>query len=148
MATRAVVRGTLSKEAALTRGQLAEQLQYVMNDDAQREFILAMVRTASFRPPRKAGRDNDKVQFAGIVDLRLERIQAPVLLVHGEVDTEVSPNDSYSASARLPRSELEMVPLGGHACADTPELLSVVGVLDSEDRGLCASLEAEFGQDA
>jgi pimeloyl-ACP methyl ester carboxylesterase len=112
-----VVRGTLSKEAAPTKGQLAEQLEYLMNDDAQREFIRTMVQTASFRPPRKAGRDNDRVQFAGIVGLQLERIQAPVLLVHGEVDTEVSPNDSYSASARLPTAELEMVPLGGHACA-------------------------------
>ncbi|MEI8081783.1 MAG: alpha/beta hydrolase, partial [Actinomycetes bacterium] len=116
-ATRQVVKATLSKEAALTREQLAEQLEYVMSDDAQREFVLTMVRTMSFRPPRRAGRDNDKVQFAGIKDLALERVVAPVLLVHGEVDTEVSPNDSYSASARLPNAELVMVPQGGHACA-------------------------------
>lgn len=118
-APRQLVSATLSSEGNLTREQVAEQTAQVFGDDVKREFVLALAGAVSHRPPRKAGWNNDKLQFAAIEGLELGKILAPVLLVQGDVDADVQPEYSDFASDAIPNSELVSMHLGGHLCVFT-----------------------------
>ena len=70
--------------------------------------------TVNIGTERKAGWDNDMRNFAAIDRLDLEQIECPVLLVHGDVDTDVLFRYSQDAHGRLKNSELVSIPRGSH----------------------------------
>lgn len=47
-------------------------------------------------------------------DLALPKVQSPVLLVHGELDTLIPPNHSLALHALVPQAQLLLVPQAGH----------------------------------
>jgi pimeloyl-ACP methyl ester carboxylesterase len=73
-------------------------------------------------PMQRDGMDRGYVQFVrtvGEVDLPLEEISLPVLLVWGSEDTWVDLSLGAAAHARLPDSDLVVVPGAGHLPTDT-----------------------------
>ncbi len=69
----------------------------------------------SMWPPsmRKAGLDNDFSQFENL-DLPLESIQVPTLIVHGTEDQAVPYEHAEYASARIPGAKLHAIEGAGH----------------------------------
>ncbi|KAN0114405.1 alpha/beta hydrolase fold protein [Hyaloscypha variabilis] len=109
-----VVEAALEGEGSLRGNELHVLAEQVMADPAQSQLVLEMALTVNVGGPRKEGWENDVKNFASIKSLGLEQVQCPVLLIHGDADTDALPNYSESAHARLPLSELVIMPRGTH----------------------------------
>ena len=79
-----------------------------------RAAVLAFSATVGTNGPRKAGWENDLANFAAIDSLELERVRCPVLLIHGDADTDAAIDFSYSADQALPDSRLVVMDRGTH----------------------------------
>ena len=112
-----VVKMIVDEEGDLTKDQARALIDHIWNEPAKRAFVLEMTMTVT--GDRKAGLRNDEAQFPLIDDLGLADVAAPVLLVHGTVDTDVPPEHSEHAAATLPTSELIRVEGGTHVCTWT-----------------------------
>lgn len=109
-----VVGGALAGEGSIRGDELTALTARVMADAEQRAAVLAFSTTVGTNGPRKAGWRNDVANFARIDSLDLDRVQCPVLLVHGEADTDVSIAHTRSAHAELPDSALVVMERGTH----------------------------------
>lgn len=110
------VQATLKEEGDLSSEELREQRDAVLADEQALGFMRELAGTVDNRGDRRAGFENDRRAFAEIGSLELESIAAPVLLVHGDADTDVRFEQSESARARLARSVLIRVDRGTHLC--------------------------------
>lgn len=109
-----LVSGTLDAEGDLTAEQLRERTAEVMGDETKRQFVLDLSRTAHHGGRRRAGYGNDVQQFMTLPDLELEQLAAPALLVHGDVDSDVPPDHTSAAAARIPGARSRILPGGTH----------------------------------
>ncbi|KAK3180089.1 hypothetical protein K4F52_008489 [Lecanicillium sp. MT-2017a] len=109
-----VIEGALKGEGSLRSDELDALVEQVMADPAQQQLVLEVALTVNVGGRRKQGWQNDVANFAAIKSLGLEQIQCPVLLIHGDADTDAPASYSESAHARLPRSELVVMPRGTH----------------------------------
>jgi pimeloyl-ACP methyl ester carboxylesterase len=113
-APKQLISGTLGSEGALDKEQLKARTEEVFADDDKRQFVLDLDATVRQGGDRRAGFDNDLVQFAAIEDLELERVRAPALIVQGTVDTDVLPEYSDFAAEHVPGAELLPLETGTH----------------------------------
>lgn len=109
-----VVEEALKGESSLRGDELRLLTEQVMADPDQRRLVLEVALTANVGGTRKEGWRNDVENFAAIRSLALEQIQCSVLLIHGDADTDAVLSHSESAHARLPISELVVMPRGTH----------------------------------
>lgn len=109
-----VVEGALENEGSLRRDEVGLLTKQVMADAEQRRLVLDIVLTVNTGGKRQAGWQNDVRNFARITSLELERVQCPVLLIHGDADTDASIEHSRAAHARLPHSSLVVMDRGTH----------------------------------
>jgi len=100
-----LIKMSVSEEGDLTKQQVKELTAEVWSDPEKREFVLALSETVA---GRKVGLENDQAQFPTL-DLHLDEIRTPTLLVHGTADTDVPPE--YSEHARSEISGAEMLPV-------------------------------------
>lgn len=114
-----LISATLSSEGDLTKEQVAELTETVFQDPVQRDFVLRLAQTVSHRGDRRDGVRNDQTTFAAIESLELNDVPAPVLLVQGDADTDVTPDYSEYAQTELSDSRLLVVPQGTHLAAYT-----------------------------
>ena len=115
-APKSLIRSTVAEEGDLTKAELKALTEQIWQDETKRQFVLDLAETVA---GRKVGLDNDHRQFPQIHDLELERIEAPTLLVHGTVDTDVPPAHSESALSRIAGAEILRVEGGTHICTWT-----------------------------
>lgn len=113
---KSLVSSTMGEEGDLTKEQLRELTEQIWADDTKRAFVLDLAATVA---GRTVGLHNDHAQFPQIDDLGLAAVTAPVLLVHGTVDTDVPPEHSAFALEHLPSAELHPVEGGTHLAAWT-----------------------------
>ncbi len=109
-----LVSATIAAEGHLTREQVAERVAQIMADADKERFTLDVAMAANHSGPRRTGFENDTHQFEAIESLELERICTPCLLVHGDADGDVDPENSRFAAARIPGAELVTLPFGTH----------------------------------
>ncbi|KUJ17533.1 alpha/beta hydrolase fold protein [Mollisia scopiformis] len=109
-----LIEEALKGEGSLRGSELHSLAEQVIADPAQRQLVLEVALTVNVGGARKAGWLNDVENFAAIKDLGLEKIQCPVLLVHGDADTDALPRYSEEAHRRLERSELVVMERGTH----------------------------------
>lgn len=109
-----LVDGALAGEGSLRGEELKVLTDSVMNNPEQREDVLAVARTMSWSGPRRAGWDNDVTNYGAIDSLELDRVRCPVLLIHGDADTDAVPDYSYTAHQTLPDSTLVIMERGTH----------------------------------
>jgi pimeloyl-ACP methyl ester carboxylesterase len=109
-----VVEGAFTAEGSLRGEELKALTASVMADPEQRDAVLAVSVTTGWNGPRKAGWDNDVTNYGAINSLELERVRCPVLLIHGDADTDVIPEFSYTAHNALPDSTLAIMARGTH----------------------------------
>jgi len=86
----------------------------VLADPEQRAAVLALSATTGWCGRRKAGWDNDLANYGAIGSLELGRVPCPVLLIHGDADTDVAIGHSRAAHSALPDSTLVVVERGTH----------------------------------
>lgn len=113
-APKSTVTATLKAEGELSRSQLKDLVTEVMDNDHQRNVVLTMAGIVGDYEHRKAGIENDLVQFAKIDSLELERITAPTLVVVGSADIDVPPEHSNYAAAAIPGAEKVVMAGGTH----------------------------------
>ena len=103
-------------EGSLRGEELHNLAEQVMADPAQRQAVLDIAGTVNISGAggRKEGWLNDVENYAAIKSLELEQVHCPVLLVHGDADTDALPIFSEAAHARLPLSSLIVMPRGTH----------------------------------
>lgn len=118
-AQRALVSATLGSEGDLPKAELEALVAEVYADETKRRFVVDLAGTVSWRGARKAGLENDQANFAALTDLELARCAVPTLLVHGRVDTDVTPEHSEFAAAQIPGAQLAWVERGGHLAVFT-----------------------------
>lgn len=111
---RAVVGGAVAGVSNLHGPLLRRHVEGVLGDADRRAFMLDMAATGNSSGPHRAGWRNDLRTFAAIDSLELERITAPVLVVHGDADTEVDESHSVRAATEIPDAELVLLPGGTH----------------------------------
>jgi len=115
-----VVGGALASEGSVRGAELRTLTRQAMADPEQRRLILEVALTANTAGEREAGWRNDVANFARIgsidldLDLSLGRVRCPVLLVHGDADTDASVDYSRSAHAELPDSTIVVMEHGTH----------------------------------
>lgn len=109
-----IVGGALASEGSLRGEELKALTASVMADPEQREAVLAVARTMSWAGPRRAGWDNDVANYGAIDSLELDRVRCPVLLIHGDADTDALPEYSRTAHDTLPDSTLVIMERGTH----------------------------------
>jgi len=85
-----------------------------MSDPAQRSAVLAFSTSVGTNGARRAGWRNDVANYARIDSLELDRVQCPVLLIHGDSDTDASPAYSRYANTKLPDSTPVVMERGTH----------------------------------
>lgn len=118
-APHALVGATLGAEGELPKAELETLVEQVWADATKRRFVLDLAGNVSWRGARKPGLDNDMVNFATIDGLQLEHVAVPTLLVQGRVDTDVLPQHSEFAAARIPGAQLLWIERGGHLAVFT-----------------------------
>lgn len=109
-----VIEGALAGEGSLRGDELKPLTAGVIADPEQRGAVLAVSATTGWNGPRKAGWDNDVANYGAIDSLDLDRVRCPVLLIHGDADTDVVPEFSYTAHNALPDSTLVIMRRGTH----------------------------------
>jgi pimeloyl-ACP methyl ester carboxylesterase len=111
-----IVNGALAGEGSVRGDELKALTASVMADPQQRSDVLTFAQTVGTNGPRQAGWQNDVANYGAIDSLELERVQCPVLLVHGDADTDASPDFSYTAHNTLADSQLVIMDRGTHLC--------------------------------
>lgn len=113
-APKQMVQGALESEGSLSGEELRTLADRVMADPEQRRLVLEVSATVNIAGRRGPGWRNDVTNFGRIDSLALARVRCPVLLVHGDADTDVLPAYSRSAHAELPDSTLVVMARGTH----------------------------------
>lgn len=133
-APKTVVQSLVKEEGDLDKHQLKELVAHIWEDEDKRAFTLALSELVT-GPERHAGLKNDQAQFPKLDDLGLEGVEAPVLLVHGTADADVSHEQSEHAAAKLPHAELLDIADGTHVAVWTdPTSAAVQGRIVSHLR--------------
>lgn len=109
-----LVRAALASEATLRGAELAAAVAAVAADRVQRAAVLAFATDRAHRGARIPGWYNDETNLAAIESLELERVSCPVLLVHGDADSDVPIEHSRSALALLSNARLLVAERGSH----------------------------------
>lgn len=104
----------LAGEGSVRGDELKTLTAGVLADPEQRAAVLAFSTTVGRIGSRKAGWENDLTNFAAIDSLELDRVRCPVLLIHGDADTDATIDYSYLAHKALPESRLIVMNRGTH----------------------------------
>ena len=109
-----VVGGALEGEGSIRGEELILQIKQTMADPEQRQLVLDIAQTVNTGGQRKKGWENDVANFREIASLELERIKCPVLLIHGDSDTDADIEHSRFAHSQIQSSELVEMNEGTH----------------------------------
>jgi pimeloyl-ACP methyl ester carboxylesterase len=109
-----LIESALASEGSIRGEELKTAAAGVMADPEQRAAVLALSATAGWYGSRKAGWDNDLANYGAIDSLELDHVHCPVLLVHGDADTDATIDYSYAAHSALPDSALVVMERGTH----------------------------------
>lgn len=108
------IQGVVASEGDLTADQAARLVEQILDDPAERRFVIDLGPTALPDRKRRTGYANDLDRFAEITTLELERITAPTLVVQGTADGDLPPEHGYLAARTIPGAELLRIESGTH----------------------------------
>lgn len=115
-APHSTVKMLVTEEGDLSKADAKDLVARIWDDEGTRQWVLDWAATVS--GARAAGFDNDRRCFPAI-ELDLGAVQAPVLLVHADTDSDVPHSHSEHAASQLPHSELLTIRNGTHISAWT-----------------------------
>ncbi|KAI9659528.1 MAG: hypothetical protein M1821_001787 [Bathelium mastoideum] len=109
-----VVGGALEGEGSVRGEALRLLTKQTMADPEQRQLVLDIAQTVNTVGQRQEGWQNDVANYANIDSLELDQIKCPVLLVHGDADTDADMKHSRFAHEQIPDSEVVVMEQGSH----------------------------------
>ncbi len=116
--------GSLAIDTALNESARRSLVDFVLHDPAQLAFFQSLVGTIAPLSPRETGTRNDLLQIRVPPSVAYEKIQAPVLLVHGAADGAAKWDDPKQITDKLPFAKVvavrdagQLVWLGPNAAA-------------------------------
>jgi pimeloyl-ACP methyl ester carboxylesterase len=116
------VKSLVKEEGHLDKDARKQLVESIWDDPTRRAFALGLMETVS--GDRKAGFENDEEQFRAL-ELGLDAVAAPTLLLHARTDADVPYAQSEHALAHLPHAELVTIEEGTHVSVWTdPESAS------------------------
>ena len=113
-APKSTISSTLAAEGDLDRKEVRALVAEAMEDENQRDVVLTMAAVVADHKHRREGLDNDYAGFAAIESLQLERITAPVLVIHGDADADVPYEHGRFAASTIPGARFETMDRGTH----------------------------------
>ena len=112
---RSVVANLLKTESTLSPEAIEQRVQEVVADPEKLAFVQALLRTMSADfANRQSGLENDLHQLEAIGRLDLSAIRCPTMIMHGEADGDVPPDDARWAHEQIIESHLHWIPQGSH----------------------------------
>jgi pimeloyl-ACP methyl ester carboxylesterase len=109
-----VFKSLIKTESSLSQKEVEALLLNIMDNPKKIEIIKGLVKSMSPASLRKAGLDNDLKQLEHPIDLPLDRITTPTLIIHGTHDFDVSFYHAWYAAKSIPKAELFPVEEGFH----------------------------------
>jgi pimeloyl-ACP methyl ester carboxylesterase len=113
-APKSMVAETLKAEGDLSKKELHSLVAEALQDDRQRDVVLAMANVVGDYARREAGVENDWARFGEIESLELEKVEARTLVIHGSADTDVPPAHGEYAATTIPDAEQLVMERGTH----------------------------------
>ena len=104
----------IETESFLNHKEVEALVSHIMDNPKKLGILKGLVESMSPASKRKAGLDNDLKQLEHPVDLPLDRITAPSLIIHGTHDFDVSFYHAWYAAKSIPKAELYPVEDGFH----------------------------------
>jgi pimeloyl-ACP methyl ester carboxylesterase len=104
----------IATESALTPAQVERKVNQLMADPIQVSQFKKLIKTTLPLSMRKAGLNNDLVQFAQISRYPLEEISTPTLVIHGRFDADVPYSQAQFVADTAPNAELITMENSGH----------------------------------
>jgi len=119
------ISGLLASESSLKKKALKERVAHVMADPLKQATFHCIIHTFADRAEeRHAGVLNDLAITAELGDLPLVGVRCPTLIIHGEADSDVTPDHARYAAGAIAGARLEWIGAGSHMgfwLADTAE---------------------------
>lgn len=109
-----VFKSLIKTESSLNQKEVEELFLNIIESPKKIEIIKGLLKTMSPASMRKAGLDNDLKQLEHPIDLPLDRITTPTLIIHGTHDFDVSFYHAWYAAKCIPKAELYPVEDGFH----------------------------------
>ncbi len=111
----ATLKQLLAQSSTFDAEEKEAEARRILNDPVHFDFARALQQTLAPYGPRRAGLENDLVQFARITrPLPLENIQCPTLICHGRRDGDVDYEHAETAHRLIPNSRLHTLEQGSH----------------------------------
>jgi len=104
----------IKTESSLRQKEVGALLSNIMDNPKKIKILLGLVNSMRPANQRKAGLDNDLKQLEHPIDLPLDRITVPTLIIHGTHDFDVSFYHAWFAAKSIPKAELFPVEEGFH----------------------------------
>lgn len=101
-------------EGYFTKLQLNNHIDYVLNDEKSKQFMLAFMNTMNPYKPRKPGTDNDMKMYKLLTHLQVEKIEVPTLIIHGTHDADVKFYDGVYAYENIRNAQRYWIEEGSH----------------------------------
>jgi 3-oxoadipate enol-lactonase len=89
---------------------------FVATHPELKTMLLAGFKMAPPTPPQSIERTRAAIEAFDVYD-RIPQIKCPVLVVHGEKDVVVPPQNASLIESRIPQAEVFMIPEAGHSYA-------------------------------
>ncbi|MDD5488788.1 MAG: alpha/beta hydrolase [Candidatus Omnitrophica bacterium] len=101
-------------EAYFTKEQIKKHVDHVVGSKSGMAFVKAFMNTMYPYKERKAGTENDMVQYKKLTHLPVEKISCPSLIIHGTHDADVKFYDGVYAYENIPNAERYWIEEGSH----------------------------------
>jgi len=107
-------KSVIQSESMLTHKNIEILLSNIMGNPKKVGILVGLIKSMSPASMRKAGLDNDLKQLEHPIDLPLDRITTPTLIIHGTHDFDVPFYHAWFAAKSIPDAELYPVEEGFH----------------------------------
>ncbi len=88
--------------------------EFIKEHPEIKQMMMAAMKMIPPTPPDSIDRTIAGVMTFNALD-RLGQIKCPVLIVHGDKDVLIPPENAHLIKARIPQAEMFMIPNAGHA---------------------------------
>jgi pimeloyl-ACP methyl ester carboxylesterase len=90
--------------------------EFIAQHSELRSMLLGAFKMAPPTPPESIERTMDAILQFDVYE-RLPQVRCPVMIVHGEKDVLVPPENASLIKGRIPHAEVFMIPAAGHSYA-------------------------------
>ncbi|GJM40745.1 MAG: alpha/beta hydrolase [Ardenticatenaceae bacterium] len=111
----------IQQESDLSPEQIDNHLVHLQQNPERVAWYKALIRSTGPMSVRKSGLDNDLVQLTAVSHRSLASISIPTLIIHGQNDKDVTPDNAQFVAESVPQANQITLPHSGHLLWLSPE---------------------------